>query len=86
MNISVWSFHVHFTHFPYDTPAIERPMSKTGLVGKITSVNPSAIQYVNINNAGEIPITEHIGNNIGITKNILAEAEPINTCNINIKT
>ena len=53
--------------------------------GKKISEKPSAIQYAKINKLDEIPIVEHIGNNTGITKKIFADAEPINTCKINIK-
>lgn len=51
-------------------------------MGIITSVKPSAMQYISINKLGDIPITEQIGSSIGITKKILADAEPINICKI----
>ena len=79
-----WIFQVHFIHFPYDTLHIESPISSTGLVGRNTSEKPSAMQYIKISKFVDIPITEHIGISIGKTKNILAEAEPMNTCKIKI--
>ena len=63
---------------------MDKLISNTGFVGKKTSENPSAIQYTNINKLGEIPMTEQIGNKIGINKKIFADAEPINICKIKI--
>ena len=51
-----------------------------GLVGIITSVNPSAMQYAKMISEGEIPSAVATGIMIGITKKILAEADPIKNC------
>jgi hypothetical protein len=60
-------------------------MRSTGFVGRITSVNPSAMQYAKITIEGESPSAPATGNTIGMTSISFAEAEPINTCKNKIK-
>ena len=54
-------------------------------MGNIISVKPSAMQYVKITVAGEIPRAEQTGIIIGIISIIFDEAEPINICKNKIK-
>ena len=83
--ISSWNFQVHLTHFPYETFAIESPIKRTGLVGKITSVNPSAMQYVKIITVGDKPSVVAIGNMMGIISIIFADDEPMKICKNKIR-
>ena len=80
-----WNFQVHFTHFPYDTFAIESPIKRTGLVGKITSVKPSAMQYVKIMTVGDKPSVVAIGKMMGIISIIFADDEPMKICKNKIR-
>ena len=64
---------------------MESPIKSTGLVGKITSVKPSAIQYVKITTVGDKPIVVATGKMIGIINIILADEEPIKICKNRIR-
>ena len=46
----------------------------------MTSVKPSAMQYVSISVVGEMPSVAHIGNTMGIISIIFADDEPIKIC------
>ena len=59
---------------------MERPINRTGFVGRMTSVKPSAMQYAKMTMDGESPIAEAKGITMGIKSKSFADAEPIKNC------